>query len=218
MANSNNNQEMKPKENKELVKVPLDNNLKLVLINIVSTILICILLIGVNYLLQENLLNKKFETIIANQNAEDDEVTAEDEEVQKGIIVDLGDFILNLNDPSQKRYLKVNVALELSRISTDPDFNKNSDAETEKKEGGHGGHGAPAEEEDPMKKIEMEMAQYKPAIRDAVISNFSSKTADEVLTAAGKELVKEQITEDVNAIFAGEREVLRVNFGQFIIQ
>ena len=34
----------------------------------------------------------------------------------------------------------------------------------------------------------------------------------------GKELVKEQITEDVNAIFAGEREVIRVNFGQFIIQ
>ena len=74
------------------------------------------------------------------------------------------------------------------------------------------------EEEDPMKIIEAEMAQYKPAIRDAVISNFSSKTADEVMTAAGKELVKEQITEDVNAIFAGQREVLRVSFGQFIIQ
>ena len=38
------------------------------------------------------------------------------------------------------------------------------------------------------------------------------------MTAAGKELVKEQITEDVNAIFAGQREVLRVSFGQFIIQ
>ena len=69
-----------------------------------------------------------------------------------------------------------------------------------------------------MKIIEAEMAQYKPAIRDAVISNFSSKTADEVMTSAGKELVKEQITEDVNAIFAGQREVLRVSFGQFIIQ
>ncbi len=218
MAKPNNTKEMKPKENEELVKVPLDNNLKLVLINIVSTILICILLIGVNYLLQENLLNKKFETIMTNNNTEEDEITAEDEAVQKGIIVDLGDFILNLNDPSQKRYLKVNVALELSRIPSDPVFNKQEDDAAAKKEGGHGGHGAPTEDEDPMKKIELEMAQYKPAIRDAVISNFSSKTADEVLTAAGKELVKEQITEDVNAIFAGEREVLRVNFGQFIIQ
>ena len=81
--------------------------------------------------------------------------------------------------------------------------------------GGHGGHG---DDDDPMKRVEAEMAQYKPAIRDAVISNFSSKTADEISTAAGKELVKEQITEDVNAIFAGEREVIRVSFGQFIIQ
>ena len=46
--------DMKPKENNELVKVPIDNNLKLVLINIISTILICVVLIGVNYLLQEN--------------------------------------------------------------------------------------------------------------------------------------------------------------------
>ncbi len=202
--------DMKPKENNELVKVPIDNNLKLVLINIISTILICVLLIGVNYLLQENLLNKKISAITAAQDSEADDITAEDEEIQKGIIVDLGDFILNLNDPGQKKYLKVNVALELSRIPTDPDLN----APPEEKVG-HGGHG---DDDDPMKRVEAEMAQYKPAIRDAVISNLSSKTADEISTAAGKELVKEQITEDVNAIFAGEREVIRVSFGQFIIQ
>lgn len=207
MAKPNNNKDMKPKENNELVKVPLDNNLKLVLINILSTILICVLLIGVNYFLQANLLNKKLADISTEQNPDEDVVT-EEEEVQKGIIVDLGDFILNLNDQSQKKYLKVNVALELTRIPTDYDFSKPPE-----KKSGHG-----SDDEDPMKMIELEMAQYKPAIRDAVISNFSSKTADEVLTAAGKELVKEQITEDVNAIFAGEREVIRVSFGQFIIQ
>ncbi len=207
MAKPNNNKDMKPKENNELVKVPLDNNLKLVLINILSTILICVLLIGVNYFLQANLLNKKLADISTEQNPDEDVIT-EEEEVQKGIIVDLGDFILNLNDQSQKKYLKVNVALELTRIPTDYDFSKPPE-----KKSGHG-----SDDEDPMKMIELEMAQYKPAIRDAVISNFSSKTADEVLTAAGKELVKEQITEDVNAIFAGEREVIRVSFGQFIIQ
>lgn len=207
MAKPNNNKDMKPKENNELVKVPLDNNLKLVLINILSTVLICVLLIGVNYFLQDNLLNKKLADISTEQNPDED-VVAEEEEVQKGIIVDLGDFILNLNDQSQKKYLKVNVALELTRIPTDYDFSKPPE-----KKSGHG-----SDDDDPMKMIELEMAQYKPAIRDAVISNFSSKTADEVLTAAGKELVKEQITEDVNAIFAGEREVIRVSFGQFIIQ
>ncbi len=210
MAKPNQTKDMKPKENDELVKVPIDNNLKLVLINIISTILICVLLIGVNYLLQENLLNKKLSAITTSENSDEDNVPQNEEEVQKGIIVDLGDFILNLSDPSQKKYLKVNVALELSRIPTDPDFSKPQ----EEKSGGHGS----SDDNDPMKLIEAEMAQYKPAIRDAVISNFSSKTADEVSTTAGKELVKEQITEDVNAIFAGEREVIRVNFGQFIIQ
>ena len=205
--NNNNNKDMKPKENNELVKVPLDNNLKLVLINILAFVLIGVLFIGVNYFVQENLLNKKLADISTEQNPDED-VVAEDEEVQKGIIVDLGDFILNLADQTQKKYLKVNVALELTRIPTDYDFSKPPE-----KKSGHG-----SDDEDPMKMIELEMAQYKPAIRDAVITNFSSKTADEVMTAAGKELVKEQITEDVNAIFAGEREVIRVNFGQFIIQ
>ncbi len=214
MAKPNDSKQMKPKENEELVKAPLDNNIKLVLINIISTVLICILLIGVNYFLQENLLNKKLASLNTEENVDEDVVSTDEEEVQKGIIVDLGDFILNLNDASQKKYLKVNVALELSRIPTDPVIGNKQ--EEGKKEGGHG-HGEAAED-DPMKIIEAEMAQYKPAIRDAVISNFSSKTADEVMTAAGKELVKEQITEDVNAIFAGEREVIRVSFGQFIIQ
>lgn len=214
MAKPNDANQMKPKENRELVKAPIDNNLKLVLINIISTVLICILLIGINYFLQENLLNKKLASLNTEEKVDEDNVPTDEEEVQRGIIVDLGDFILNLNDASQKKYLKVNVALELSRIPTDPVLGKQEDEG--KKEGGHG-HGEAAPE-DPMKIIEAEMAQYKPAIRDAVISNFSSKTADEVMTAAGKELVKEQITEDVNAIFAGEREVIRVSFGQFIIQ
>ena len=33
-----------------------------------------------------------------------------------------------------------------------------------------------------------------------------------------KELAKEQISNDINSILGGEREVLRVSFGQFIIQ
>ncbi len=71
---------------------------------------------------------------------------------------------------------------------------------------------------DPMEAIQKEMAQFKPAIRDAVITNLSSKTSSELASAAGKELAKEQISNDINSILGGEREVLRVSFGQFIIQ
>ena len=66
--------------------------------------------------------------------------------------------------------------------------------------------------------IQKEMNQFKPAIRDAVITNLSSKTSAELASAAGKELAKEQISNDINSILGGEREVLRVSFGQFIIQ
>ena len=215
MAKPNQPKDTKPKENEELVKLPIDNNIKLVMINIISTVLICILLIGVNYLLQENILNKKLEALDTNkENVEEEETNTETDEVQKGIIVDLGDFILNLSDPNQKKYLKVNVALEVTRTATDPQLSSEPEA---KKSGGHG-HESEAAAVDPAAALEAEMAQYKPAIRDVVISTFSSKTADEVATTAGKELVKEQIKEDVNAIFAGEREVIRVNFGEFIIQ
>ena len=108
--------------------------------------------------------------------------------------------------------LKVNVAIEVTQKDTD--FPKEIQAP---KSGGHG-HGAAPAPVDPMEAIQKEMNQYKPAIRDAVITNLSSKTSAELASAAGKELAKEQISNDINSILGGEREVLRVSFGQFIIQ
>ena len=134
----------------------------------------------------------------------------EEDEIQRGIIVDLGDFILNLCDENQKKYLKANVAIEVSKKDTD--F-----AASEPAKGGHG-HGEEAPAANPLESVQKEMNQYKPAIRDAVITNLSSKTSSELSPAAGKELAKEQITNDINSILGGEREVLRVSFGQFIIQ
>ncbi len=185
---------------------------KFLIMTIASIVIMFIVFAGVNYIIMENLISQKISTLNISQEelAEDD--GAEDE-IQKGIIVDLGDFILNLCDENQKKYLKVNVALEVSKKDTD--FPEQTE---EKGGGGHGGHGAAPAPVDPMEAIQKEMNQYKPAIRDAVITNLSSKTSTELATAAGKELAKEQITNDVNAILGGEREVLRVSFGQFIIQ
>ena len=167
---------------------------------------------GVNYVLVDNLVTQRVNSISVSQEELGEEDTSGDE-LQKGIIVDLGDFILNLCDESKKKYLKVNVAIEVTKKDTD------FPAETEEtKSSGHGGHGAAAPAADPMEAIQKEMNQYKPAIRDAVITNLSSKTSTELATAAGKELAKEQITNDINSILGGEREVLRVSFGQFIIQ
>ena len=183
---------------------------KFLIMTLASIVIMFIVFAGVNYVIMENLISQKMSTLPTAQEELDD--SADEDEVQKGIIVDLGDFILNLCDESQKKYLKVNVALEVTKKDTDfPE-------QTETKGGGHGGHGEAAAPADPMEAIQKEMNQYKPAIRDAVIKNLSSKTSSELATAAGKELAKEQITNDINSILGGEREVIRVSFGQFIIQ
>ena len=186
---------------------------KFLIMTIASIVIMFIVFAGVNYVVMENLITQKISTINTSQEEIDD--SGDEDEVQKGIIVDLGDFILNLCDESQKKYLKVNVAIEVSKKDTDFPVVDEKAA----KSGGHGGHGeAAAPAADPMEAIQNEMNQYNPAIRDAVITNLSSKTSAELATAAGKELAKEQITNDINSILGGEREVLRVSFGQFIIQ
>lgn len=185
---------------------------KFLIMTIASIVIMFIVFAGVNYVVMENLITQKISTINPSQEEIDD--SGDEDEVQKGIIVDLGDFILNLCDESQKKYLKVNVAIEVSKKDTDfPEVDEKA-----AKGGGHGGHGEAPAPTDPMEAIQNEMNQYKPAIRDAVITNLSSKTSAELATAAGKELAKEQITNDINSILGGEREVLRVSFGQFIIQ
>jgi flagellar FliL protein len=210
----------KPKELKPKADVKPDapvaasgggiNEVKLIAVNTVITLLICGLFIASNYFIVQNSLNSMMKQMSAlgsgGEEAAEGEEGGGDGEVERGMIVDLGEFILNLSDPKIKRYLKVNVAIELSRKETDP-------VPGEGGGGGHGGEGA-----DPMKAIEAEMDQFKPAIRDSVISTLSSKTAEELFSTAGKELAKEQIKEAVDAILAGDREVLRVSFGNFIIQ
>lgn len=182
-----------------------------ILINIITTTIVCIIFIGVNYFLQSNLLTTKLDKISTEQTAEDE--SADLDKPEKGIVLDLGDFTMNLSDIDPRRYLKANVAIEVTNPEPDPAL-----AEEPKKEsGGHGGHGEAAAP-DPKAALVAEMEQYKPAIRDAVITVLTSKTSDELATTAGKELAKQQIAESVNGIFDGEREVIRVSFGQFIMQ
>ena len=185
---------------------------KFFIITLLSMVILFVVFALVNYLIMENLMSQKISKINVSQE-ELDEDAGEADEIQRGIIVDLGDFILNLCDETQKKYLKVNVAIEVSQKDTD--FPKEA---APAKSGGHGHGEAPAPTANPMEAIQQEMNQFKPAIRDAVITNLSSKTSAELASAAGKELAKEQIANDINSILGGEREVLRVSFGQFIIQ
>lgn len=215
MAKPEQPKDIKPKTEGEgaeaKAKKPVDENMKVIIINLATTVLICVLFLSVISIVISNMLDAKLSKISAGASTEQTAETGnagEDTsaEEQKGIVVDLGDFILNLSDVSPRKYLKVNVALEVSSKPED------TEAAATKKEG-HGEGGGAA-----VNPIDAEMAQFKPALRDAVINTLSSKTSAELSTVAGKELAKDQITEAVNSLFAGDREVLRVSFGDFIIQ
>lgn len=207
--------EMKPKADatgsvvKDLTS-GLEGN-KLIIVNVITTLAICILFIGTNYVMQDSLLSSKLKHIGSEETEEEVDEHVEEAGHERGIILDLGEFVLNLSDIKSRRYLKVNVALELTKSPSDPDLHAPAPSG-----GGHGGHGAAAP--DPMEVIEKEMSQFKPAIRDSIISILSSKTSEELLSIPGKELSKEQIKEAVDALFNEEREVIRVSFGNFIIQ
>ena len=207
----------RPTENKEDKnlngkKLELSPSMMMLISNGVMLIILIISL-AIMYVLLDSSMSKKIE-LLAPQ-SEQGEVSEEGDEKQEGILLDLGDFILNLSDVGARRYLKVGVAMELSK--TQEELDHEAQAASAKPSGGHGGHGsAPAV--DPTALIIAEMERYKPAIRDAIISILSNKTSDELSTPTGKEIAKEEILEMVNNIFEGQREVMRVSFGQFIIQ
>ncbi len=192
-------------------KTPIEiSTTNLILISNIILIIVILVSMIVSYSLLNNTIDKKIAQITQGETAEEET----EEGDKEGILLDLGEFILNLADTTNRRYLKVGVALELSKT----DAEMQAQAEPAKPAGGHGGHGAESAPADGASAIGAEMERYKPAIRDAVISVLSNKTSDELSTPTGKELAKEEILEMVNGIFAGQREVMRVSFGQFIIQ
>ena len=201
----------KPVENKDdknpnNKKEPIELSPSILML-ISNIIIVAVLIVAmiVMYVSLDSSMNKKLAKLMpeAEQSEEEDEVK------QEGVLLDLGEFILNLSDVGARRYLKVGVAIELSKTEEEVAMSG-----APAKSGGHG-EGAAM---DPSAVIIGEMERYKPAIRDAVISVLSNKTSDELSSPTGKEIAKEEILEMVNGIFEGQREVMRVSFGQFIIQ
>lgn len=203
----------KPTENKDDKnpnnKVELSPSLMMMISNGVMLVVIIVSLF-IMYMLIESSIDKKI-ALLAPQN-EQGEMDDETDTRQEGILLDLGDFILNLADTNARRYLKIGVAMEITK--TQEEIDALEAAQHAKPSGGHGA----ASVADPNADIAAEMERHKPAIRDAVISVLSNKTSDELSTPTGKEIAKEEILEMVNNIFEGQREVIRVSFGQFIIQ
>lgn len=104
----------------------------------------------------------------------------------------LGEFIVNLADTNEIRYLKTNIVLEVEGAKPAG--------------GGHGGHGGGGDATDPR-------------VRDAIIQVMSSKRFTELQSPEGKEKLKEQIAEAVNERKKEEHiKVVEVFFNEFAMQ
>ena len=218
MAKPTSGKDLKPKD-EEIKTAKEGKQISTNMLLMVNTLILIVFFVIMTFI-GSSIVKSTVKSEIAKVHPSEELIAEDGSEVtqeEKGILLDLGDFILNLADPATRRYLKVNVAIELTKTLEEVEAANAAANAAAHGGGGHGGHGAPAPV-DPMAAVIAEMEQYKPAIRDAVISVLSSKTSDELSTPTGKEIAKEEIQDMVSAVFNGSREVLRVNFAQFIIQ
>jgi hypothetical protein len=85
--------------------------------------------------------------------------------------------------------------------------------------GGHGGGAGGGGGEEKPNAIPPEMMDRDPVIRDAIIRVLSGKRAADVLSASGKEILKEELMEAINeAMGMEEPPIVAVYFTEFIVQ
>jgi flagellar basal body-associated protein FliL len=130
------------------------------------------------------------------------------------------DRIVNLADPGGRRYLRFSVAIEFEPhedptkkasgtfqlVAYQPDADDASDQPTA------------AGAKDPDKAFQAHIKKYVPAIEDAVVGILSTKTYDEIRTAEGKEAVRRQIRDRVQAVIGDAEHVSNVYFTEFVVQ
>lgn len=129
-----------------------------------------------------------------------EKVTKHDADKQPKLVLGpeypVGDFIVNLNDPSGQshHYLKASITLQMAQ-----------DASAKK----GGGDGAPD--------ITAQMAPYLPIYKDTIIATLSRESASVLQTPDGREGLKNELRDQLNAQVPQEK-VMGVYFTDFVIE
>lgn len=117
----------------------------------------------------------------------------------EGLLYDVGSKVVNLADPGGYRYLKVGIVLEI--LPTDPVFYTLSGKAREEAVG----------------QVLEALDKQRPIIEDVLTIKLSGKTFEEVFTIAGKEQLKQELRDDLNArLTVGQ--VRDIYFTEFVIQ
>jgi flagellar basal body-associated protein FliL len=155
------------------------------------------------------------------------------EKVSKlGLNLPLEEFTVNLKkDPTLRGTQYLRARMNLSVVvpeAEDCSPHKAEGAEAgghgEKPAEGGGGHGAaPAAAVDPVKACNEafvgKIATYIPTLRDIVNTALMKRSAAQISTLEGQELLKDEMSQEMNNILATNHyQVVRVNFEEFIVQ
>ena len=121
----------------------------------------------------------------------------------QGVMIDTGAKIINLADPSGRRYIRINVVLEF-RPEIAPE------AQSTKAKG-------ESQATDPNQGLKDDINQKLPLINDVIITLISTKTFDMLYTAEGKEQLRQDIMNGINARIP-EHQVIAVYFSEFVVE
>ncbi len=117
----------------------------------------------------------------------------------QGLMFDTGSKIVNLIDPTGRKYLRIGIVLEFA--PTDLAY-----------------YTMPAEQKTLFEEeFSKEITLKQPIINDAIITLVSSKSFDSVYTAEGKEQLRKEILEKINQQIP-EQRVIYVYFTEFVVQ
>lgn len=116
-----------------------------------------------------------------------------------GVPVTLGERIVNLADPGGFRYLKVEIVLSLSEPGL---FSTELSTEELHKH---------------QERLRAVMEPFEPQVQDILTTVLSSRTVDEVASAEGKTLLREELIERLQPLFR-QQHISGLYFAQFVVQ
>lgn len=121
-------------------------------------------------------------SILTGQKHDGKKISEKAEEKKLGPVFSLDTFIVNLDDPKYRKYLRVTMDLEL-------DDEKSSE----------------------------KIVQRLPQIRDSVLKILPSNFYEEVITAAGKNALRDKILKELNSLFS-KKMITNIYFTEFVMQ
>jgi len=124
-----------------------------------------------------------------------------------GVMINTGTKIINLTDPSGRKYIRVAVVLEFNPPAAEEPTTKKSS----------GGHGAEEVAADPVTTFTSEITAKLPVIDDNIITLLSSKSFEQLYTAEGKEGLRNEIRDRINQALPGYT-VIAVYFTEFVVE